>query len=147
MACPSDSEEHRVFREEICELGLLGSEGACKYYLSIITGIDQFALWSDEFLNNLRDFVNSQAAGATAAFRIDADTEYVVVPLLKAEMRRVRPQLIGNKPTKEERAIEMLFHNPGWSDYDVAKSVPTTVRQLQRFSTYKLLRLNRNVRS
>ena len=83
FAAPLDSTDHEMFRTEMCDVRLLGTDGACRYYLSRITGVDHFALWSDVYLENLREFADQQSDGAANAFRIDQDTVGVIVPLLK----------------------------------------------------------------
>jgi hypothetical protein len=52
MTTAEDTAEHQFLREEMCDQQLLGGDGACRYYLSILTNIDHFALWSDEFVAN-----------------------------------------------------------------------------------------------
>src|SRR5690606_41876124 len=54
---------------EKCESRLLGGEGACMYYLSRLTGVDQFAAWSDDFIENVRTYVLEQTKGAAACYR------------------------------------------------------------------------------
>jgi hypothetical protein len=40
LAAPRESPEHESVRWDMCDGGLLGGEGACRYYLSMITGLD-----------------------------------------------------------------------------------------------------------
>ncbi len=146
LNAPLDSQEHQMLLEEMCKLRLLGADGACRYYLSVLTGIDHFALWNGEFLDNLREFVDAQTRGATRAFRVDADTVECFAPLLKSTFMVANSHL-GWELTKEERAVELLLQNSKWSDARIAVDVPTTIKQLQHFTVYKLLRMARSRRN
>jgi hypothetical protein len=131
-----------MFRDEMCELRLLGANGACLFYLTMLTSIDHFALWSDEQLQNLREFADKATNGAATAYRIDLDTVCIVLPLLKSAFRERSPT-VETSFTKQDHAVELLFRNPALSDAQVADQVPTTIKQLQRFTTYQQLRRSR----
>lgn len=143
MAAPEDSPEHESFRIEMCDLKLLGGEGACRYFLSKITGVDQFALWDDEFVENVREYLASETNGAASQFQIDAHAVQFVVPFLKRafeDSRRSASSIL----TKQDRAVELLLRNPRWTDQQIAASVPTTTKQLQRFTNYTALKVHRD---
>lgn len=142
LACSFDSAEHQMFRTEMCDLCLLGADGASLYYLSVVTSIDHFALWSDEQLQNLREFADKATNGAANAYRIDLDTVCIVLPLLKSAFRERFPT-VEVRFTKQDHAVELLFRNPALSDTQVAEQVPTTIKQLQRFTNYQHLRRSR----
>ena len=139
LAAPEDSQEHQSLRSDLCDLQILYGQDACLYYLSNLTSSDQFALWSDEFVANLREFVLTETRGAAAYFRFDVGTVDYMAPLLKRAYKKVRP---GNrvKLTKQDLAIDLVLRNPRWSDKQIAENAPTTTSQLQRFSDYKALR-------
>ena len=127
----------------MCDLQLLGGEGACRYYLSMITNSDQFALWHDEFLENVQEFIIKQTNGAASRFSFDLNSVGLMAPFLKREFDN--GQSNGNsKTTKQDRAVELLLRHPFWSDEQIAESVPTTVKQLQRFTNYNALKASRS---
>jgi hypothetical protein len=53
LAKPKDSPQHRRLRED---LWLVGPAHACRYYLSVITGEDLFAVTEQEFLDRVRAY-------------------------------------------------------------------------------------------
>lgn len=139
LATDENSEEHQSFRIEMCEMRQLGGEGACQYYLSKLTDSDQFALWDDEFCENVREFVVALTNGAAAAFPFDLYTIGFMASLLKHELEKSRsPEPV--KPSKREKAIVLLVHHPTWSDEQIAHAIPTTLKQLRRNTEYTALR-------
>jgi len=124
----------------MCELHLLGSEGAARYYLSKLTDSDQFALWSDEFLDNVREYVLQATDGAAACFRFDGNTISFMTPILKQAYLNSSSE-DEDVLTRPERAVLLLLHHPSWSDEQIASELPTTVKQLQRNPDYKALKL------
>jgi hypothetical protein len=141
LAAPKDSREHRDIYLDLCESGLMGREGACRYYLSMITGIDQFVLWDDEFVSNMQEFVVSKTCPAASVFCPD----FHAVQFLAAFMRRAYEQSEGRgherRVTRAERAVELLLQHPEWSNEEIAAHVPTTLKQLQRWSDFTVLRV------
>jgi hypothetical protein len=140
MAAAEDSSEHESFRIEMCDLQILGGEGACRYYLSKLTDSDQFALWQNEFLDNVREYVVAKTNGAASRFSFDSNTVGSMVPYFKYAFGLSRTR-VAPKQAKHERAIVLLLHHPSWSDERIAKEVPTTTKQLKRNSNYTTLRL------
>lgn len=61
LRAPQESEEHLWFR-------ILGSWAETRYYLSMITGIDQFEIWDDKFEQNLLEYVVSLTSPAARQF-------------------------------------------------------------------------------
>ncbi len=138
MAAPEESAEHQSFRTEMCDLQLLGGEGACRYYLSRLTGSDQFALWQTEFLDNAREYVVAKTNGAAACFPFDAGTIGSMAPFFKDAFERSESS-VEPKQSKRDLAVVLLLHHPSWSDERIAKEAPTTIKQLQRNSNYRCL--------
>jgi hypothetical protein len=139
LAAAEDSEEHKSFRIEMCEMRLLGDEGACRYYLSKLTDLDQFALWSDEFCENMREYVVGLTNGGAAVFPFDLYTIGFMVSVLKHEFERSRSRKSVTL-SKREKAIVLLLRYPSWSDEQIANAIPTTIKQLQRNTEYTVLR-------
>lgn len=125
---------------EMCEIYLLGGEGACRYYLSRLTNSDQFALWFDEFLANVREFVLAETKGAAATIPFEPWTVGCMVPLFRQAFEEAESPSAG-KQTKQDRAVVLLLHHPEWSDQQIAEAVPTTMKQLQRNTKYTTLRV------
>lgn len=139
MAAAEDSWEHESFRIEMCELQILAADGACRYYLSKLTKTDQFAVWDDEFLQSMRKYVVATTQGAAACFSFEVGTVGAMVPLLRYAYEQTRT-VTAFRQSKSDRAVVLLLHHPTWTDEQVAKKVPTTLRQLHRNSNYTLLR-------
>jgi hypothetical protein len=138
-SAPEETAEHQSFREEMCESQLLGAEGACRYYLSALTNSDQFALWQDEFVASVREFIVGRTAGAAASIPFDSYTIGFMLSFLKSAYEAVkRPDRL--QQSKHDRAIELLLNHPSWSDAQIAKNVPTTVKQIERNSDFQALR-------
>jgi len=139
MSAPRESAEHESFRFEMCDMHLLGSHGECSYYMSILTDVDHFALWTNELADNVREFVLGETAGAAESFRFDSYTVGFMVPLIKAAYNeRIAKKVVPL--TKAEQAVIFLLRNPTCTDAEVASAVKTTIKQLNRFSSYKVLR-------
>ncbi|MDZ4658205.1 MAG: hypothetical protein SH868_11565 [Bythopirellula sp.] len=146
MATPHESAEHQSIREEMCNTQLLGSEGACRYYISVLTGIDHFALWSNEFIDNVREFIMNETAGAAGYFQFDGYTVGFMMPFFKSQYTK-RFSIAGIDSSKSDRAVELLLRNPFWTDEQIASAVSTTLKQLQRFSGYTVLRTPHFIKS
>jgi hypothetical protein len=140
LAAPKESQEHRSLRWDLCEAGLLGGDGACRYYLSIITGIDQFVLWSDEFCKNIEESVVSQTCPAAAVFCRDLNSIQFLRGFLRRAYERTEGHSEDHHVTKAEKAIELLLRHPDWSDDEIAAHVPTTMKQIGGWTDYRVLR-------
>jgi hypothetical protein len=139
LASPKESAKHQSLRAEMCDCGLLGGDGACRYYLSIITGRDEFAAWSDEFADDAKKFVVSRTCPAASQFCNENSIQFLV-GFFRAECERFEGTYGVRRITKMERAIELLLQHPEWTDERIASHVPTTVKQLQRCTDFKALR-------
>lgn len=138
LQAPKESSDHDGFRVEMCELQLLGAEGACRYYLSMITGTDQFAAWSDHFRNDLKEFVVSQTCQQAAkVFELPAP-EGSLSQFMRIAWERFEG--IQRRPRKEERAVELLLNHPQWSDEQFVEHLQTTYKQLDRWADFRTLR-------
>jgi hypothetical protein len=138
LAMAPESNEHRSLQKEMCISQLLGHEGACRYYISALTGIDHFALWSDEFVDNITEWIITETNGAANSYRFDEYTVGFMSPLLKAACQKRFP-IFDIELTKSDLAVGLKIRNPNWSDEQIAAAVPTTIKQLQRWSDYKIL--------
>jgi len=54
---PKDSSEHRMLKEAFF---LVGPHIECRYYLEMLLGRNEFRRSSDEFLDDLTEFITSQ---------------------------------------------------------------------------------------
>lgn len=140
LAAPKESLAHQTFRSEMCDDELLGGEGACRYYLSVLTQSDQFVAWSDDFVNNVRRYLVETTCPEAAQFCAESNGIQFLVGFFRAVSERTEGKSASHRATREDRAIEMLLKHPDWTDQQIAKTVPTTVRQLQRWSNFKGLR-------
>ncbi|MGD9127370.1 MAG: hypothetical protein PVH19_08325 [Planctomycetia bacterium] len=139
LATDEDSPKHQSLREQMCDMYILGGDGAARYYLSMLTGSDQFALWNDEFYENLREYVVEQTEGAASSFSFNLETVSAIALFLKCVFQDGRSDRVF-KITKADRTVETFLRHPYWTDEQVAAEVPTTVKQLKRFSDYNLLK-------
>ena len=139
LASPEASPEHQSLRSEMCDYGMLGGDGACQYYLSILTQSDQFAVWSDEFVDNVRRYVAENTCDAAAQF-VDFHSIQCLAGFFRITLERAEGRYETRRARKDDRAIELLLNHPEWTDEQIAEQVPTTVKQLQRSSNFKVLR-------
>jgi hypothetical protein len=140
LAAPRESPEHQYLRLEMCDDRLLGGMGACQYYLSILTQSDQFVAWSDDFVNNVKRYVVEMTCPEAARFCTDLHNMQFLAGFFRVVMERIEGSSGGRPVSKEDRAIEMLMNHPDWSDQQVAEQLPTTAKQLKRWSNYAALR-------
>jgi hypothetical protein len=106
--------------------------------LSRLTGTDQFAEWSDQFVENVREYIMQATGGAASVFAIDYRSVDYMVALLKRDF--FRTQVESYAPDKRDQAVILLLEHPEWTDAQIAAAVPTTVKQLQRNADYNCLR-------
>lgn len=141
MAMPMDSREHQNFQWEMCEGQLIGADGAVRYYFSVISGHDQFVAWDDQFVHDVTEFIVARTGESARQF-IDNEVSPHWIDCLTAFFRQTWQQHLGiqAKKTKRLKAVELLLTHPDWTDEEIAKSVPTTLKQLQRNSDYTGLR-------
>lgn len=141
FAAPDDSKEHRWLRIELLELGLLASDGVCRYCYSKLSGKNGFAMQFDEFRAELRAFLERELPIATtsAVFEdrnpLEAVTEYLRNRLHVVETGESLP-----KRSKEDRAIDAVLLDPTLSDDEVRDLLKTTEKQIRRWSNYGILR-------
>lgn len=140
LAAAKDSPEHQALRYDMCETQLLGGDGACRYYLSIISGTDRFSLWNDEFVRNVKEYVVSRTCDAASKFFDGGHSISCVVDFLRRDCERAEGTDNDRRVTKREIAIEMLLKHPDWSDATIAARVPTTTKQLARWTDFNYLR-------
>jgi hypothetical protein len=140
LAAPKDSRDHRDIYWDLCEAGLLGGDGACRYYLSMLTRIDQFVLWEDEFCSNMREFVVSKTSPTASIFCQNQNSIQFLAVFMRRAYERSEGRDKERRATKAETAVELLLCHPEWSDEKIAAQVPTTVKQLRRWTNYTGLR-------
>jgi hypothetical protein len=141
LAKPKDSVEHKGLYWDLCEAGLLGGDGACRYYLSMITGVDQFTLWDDEFTSNVREFVVSKTCSAAAQFCQNLNSIQFLAGFLRRAFEGTEGRHKERRFTKAEKAVDLLLHHPELPDETIAERVPTTLKQLRRCTDYTGLRV------
>jgi hypothetical protein len=139
LSAPKESAEHQALRYEICDLQTLGSDGACRYYLSLISGTDQFLAWNDQFLQNVEEYVISQTSKAASQFFDGHHTLTFFVSFLRRRCDRVERDY-ESALSKQENAVDLLLNHPDWTDEEIASRVGTTLKQLQRWRDYAGLR-------
>ncbi len=124
----------------MCDDRLLGGEGECRYYLSILTQSDQFVAWSDDFVDNVQRYVVEMTCPEAVRFCDGFHYVQFLAGFFRVVMERIAGSSDSRRVSKEDRAIEMLMNHPDWTDQQIAEQLPTTVKQLQRWSNYRVLR-------
>jgi hypothetical protein len=141
LAAPFHSREHQNLRFDMIERRLLGSEGVCRYCLSILSGQDCFSLSSEDFIHQLARFVASRTSPQTESVCGDLQsTQFLadfMLYLLREHEDSDRPL---RRRGKQERAIELLLRDPSLSDEKIQGRLSTTANQMRRWSNYQLLR-------
>ena len=140
LAASRESPEHERLRSELCDHEMLGGDGVCRYYLSILTQSDQFVAWSDDFVNDVKRYVVKMTCPEASRFCADFHSIQFLAGFFRVVMERIEGRSDGRRVSKEDRAIEMLMNHPDWSDHQIAEELPTTLKQLQRWANYKVLR-------
>jgi hypothetical protein len=133
FAAPRQSHEHQQLRLEMIEMRILGSEGACRYCLSVLTGEDCFSLAPKEILARLSRFVARHTSPKAEALCRDMDAfhflaDFMVNLLYQAE-RSGSP-----RRSKEHRAIELLLRDLELSDKVIQERLSTTEKQMRRWA-------------
>jgi hypothetical protein len=140
IALPEDNQERVDF-----ELGhwVGGNNIVCQWQLSVLTGRDFWSMsragdWK-AYKAPLLDFCRARLpkASCDAIARLSGD-QFARIYL--EDLRRRTGCTIFGPLKKPDRAVILLLENPDLTDEQVAKRVPTTLKQLARFSTYTYLR-------
>jgi hypothetical protein len=140
IALPEDDQERVDF-----ELGhwIGGDNIVCQWQLSVLTGRD---VWSMSRAGDWRahktpllDFCRARLpeASCDAIARLSGDR---FARIYLQDLRRRAGCTIFGPLKKPDRAVILLLKNPDWTDEQIAKRLPTTLKQLRRFSTYNHLR-------
>lgn len=142
LAAPRQSREHQSFRNDMIEAQLLGSDGVCRYCVSVLTGIDCFPMDHEEFGFRLARFVASKTCGEIEPFCRDMQALHFLADFMRYLLNQSEGELPPHRRNKEQRAIEMLLKNPSLSDERIRKRLATTLNQMNRWSNYKILRFS-----
>ena len=135
LALPKDSPRHRILREE---LWLLGDWHACRYYVSILTRADLFAMEEEEFLEAIRGYVLSRVGKKAAVFcTFDCCG---LEPFLRQQLAEFEGRPPVRPLTRQDRAVILLVKHPDWGDSRIARELPTTEKQLQRWTNFQCAR-------
>lgn len=142
LASPVTSPGHQSLRIELCDMRLLGDDGACRYYLSRLNGVDYFTAWNDVISEALRQFAIARFGNAASRFCVDEmGAPMVFVAALRRAHAAHFAEPASPRESKEEIAIEILLRHPDWSDDCIAQAAGTTPKQLRRFGTYSYARV------
>lgn len=133
---PPGSPNHTGLRESAWMGGEL-AEG--RYYLSWATGVNEFRRSNDEFDADYREFVVRSWPASQSFLKSTYWRKFFLV-LLRQRYRESKTGAEFPVPaeTTEDRAIRMLMLDPTLTHAEVAASLETTEKQLQRMSTFQL---------
>lgn len=129
------------YSEEIRYLQMAGGDAECDAYLSLLTNTDQFVLWGATQVETARRLVATNASESGSRI---CTSEYHV-SLLRDYFRLLYHRQFQSPqnypPLKQELALECLLKHPDWTNPQIAAAVPTTLKQLQRFSDFNAVRI------
>lgn len=136
LALPEDDPDRIEFETSHW---IAGDDVVCKWQLCVQTGRDCWNVPWDEYKAALIEFCQQrlpQASCAAIARVSGADFARIYLEDLR---RRAGSTIFG--PTKKpDQAVVMLLENPDLTDEQIAALIPTTLKQLARFSTYNYLK-------
>jgi hypothetical protein len=135
---PKDSPDHLGLRDQA---GLGGRHIECRYYLGMLIGRNEFRQPSEEFLDDLTEFVVSRTSTQAAMFCCTEEHCQFVVAFLRRLFEIQEGLAPDRKETKEHRAIEVLLRHADWSDEQIAAEVGATAKSVKRcWSTFQYAR-------
>lgn len=141
LAEPLDAPGHSELRTEMCDSRLLGRDGALRYFVSVLTGIDCLGHRSEELPSIVEKLAKDLIGEAAEHYVFNDESILWMGPLFESEYRKRYEGLgLERKWTKEDEAVVCRLRHPLLSDIEIAKLTPTTVKQLEDFSHYKYLR-------
>ena len=117
LAAPRHSREHQSLRHDMIEGRLLGSDGVCRYCLSILTDRDCFPLSANELKSQLAAYVASRTCHEAEAICRQANSLHFLAEF----MRRFFTQ-----PRKESRRGVRARNNAPSRFCCTIQSFPTT---------------------
>lgn len=141
LAAPRHSREHQSLRHQMIGSKLLGSDGVCRYCLSILTDRDCFPLSANEFESQLAAYVSSRTCYEAEAICRQANSLHFVAEFMLRVLYEAEKTEPARRWSKELRAIALLLHDPKLSDNAIRQQLSTTRKQMDRWSTFKCLRL------
>lgn len=117
-----------------------GDDAVCRWQLTVLTGEDlwskPWAEWWEYLIAFLKKRLPPRSAAACRRYPDQFGRPYI------ENLRRQRDgERIVGPLTKQDRAFLLLLENPEWTDEQIAEMIPTTLKQLARFSDYKHLRI------
>lgn len=141
LFAPIDSDEHDDLRNYLCNFELLGRYGASQYFVSILTGANQFSLPPEEVDSAGLKMLDRLVPELREHLDLRRQWYEALRSLFEREYRQKYNSLgLTRKWIKEDEAICVLATHPKWSDEQVAEATPTAVKQLERFGWYGVLR-------
>jgi hypothetical protein len=134
IALPEDDPERVAFEQDHW---IGGSFLVCQWQLSVLAGRDLWSLPLEAYGTALVEFCRSRLPGVSCAALARSDYS---ARIYLQDLRRRAGSTIFGPLKKPDRAVILLLKNPDWTDEQIAERVPTTLKQLRRFSTYNHLR-------
>jgi hypothetical protein len=116
-----------------------GDDRVCQFQLSVLTSCDHLSKSLEDYKAALVAFCRARLPKQscdTIALASGADFARIYLE----DLRRQAGSTIFGPLTKPHRAVILLLENPDWTDEQIAERVPTTLKQLARFSDYNYLR-------
>lgn len=136
IALPEDDPERVAFEQDHW---IGGSFLVCQWQLSVVAGRDTWSVPYADYKAALVEFCRLRLPSLScAAMARDGSDHFARIYL--QDLRRRAGSTIFGPLKKPHRAVILLLENPDWTDEQIAKRVPTTLKQLSRFSDYNHLR-------
>jgi hypothetical protein len=140
MMAERHSSEYREFRHDMIEAKLLGSDGVCRYCLSVLTGQDCFPMAHEEFTNKLASYVASRTSRDAEPICRCIEAFHFLAGFMVNLLYEAENGGQSRRRNMEQRAIELLLGNPSMTDEAVQGQLATTRKQMDRWVDYQSLR-------
>ena len=134
LALPEDDPD-RIEFETSRWIG--GDDVVCMWQLSVQLGRDCYNVSWDEYKATLVEFCRQRLSEASCA-AIAREQRFARIYL--EDLRRQAGSTIFGPLRKSDQAVILLLENPDLNDEQIAELIPTTLKQLARFSTYNYLK-------
>jgi len=140
LALPIDHPLHAELRGELCDDGLLGGDGATRYFVSVLAERDVLGVRDPAYPTIAKPLAARAIGNAVDRWLFNEACLGSCSPLFERQFRdRFGDERLQRRWSKEDEAIVCRLASPDASDAQIAERVPTTIKQLNRFGGYKYL--------
>lgn len=116
-----------------------GDDVVCRWQLSVLTQEDVWSVSFEQYQERLSKYLGQRLSPISVKACMRSGEAFARIYLEHLRRQRGNAPALES-PNKEQQAVLLLLENPDLNDLDVAQRVPTTLKQLERFTTYGYLR-------